>query len=114
MDMKKITKYIILVTIFAVALISAVWYGRQYRLQRQLAEKVLRFHVLANSDEKADQELKLSVRDAIGSFMQENMQNVESKEECEAFLELNPDAEILLLQYDQSWDEEDEEAIMNG
>ena len=37
-----------------------------------------------------------------------------AREECEAFLERNPDAEILLLQYDQSWDEEDEEAIMNG
>lgn len=35
-------------------------------------------------------------------------------EAVEAFLQRNPEAEILLLQYDSSWDEEDEEAIMNG
>lgn len=30
-----------------------------------LEEKVIRFHVLANSDEKSDQELKLKVRDSV-------------------------------------------------
>ena len=37
--------------------------------QEKLADEVFRFHVLANSDSKADQELKLKVRDGILSYM---------------------------------------------
>ena len=85
MDRKMIAKYIITASITIMTLTSIFLYGRQYYIQQNLAEKVLRFHVLANSDSKIDQNLKLSVRDAVGSFMQEKLQNVEDKkasEEC--------------------------------
>ena len=39
--------------------------------QVKLADEVFRFHVLANSDDKDDQELKLKVRDEILSYMKE-------------------------------------------
>lgn len=39
--------------------------------QVKLADEVFRFHVLANSDEAEDQELKLKVRDRILSYMKE-------------------------------------------
>ncbi len=84
--MKKITKYIILSTLLIMCITIGMWYVRQCRLQHQLAEKVLRFHVLANSDSVEDQKLKLEVRDAIGIYMQENMQAQETKEACEAFV----------------------------
>jgi len=84
--MKKITKYIIMLGLLLVCGTAGVCCRRQEQLQRQLAEKVLRFHVLANSDSVADQTLKLQVRDAIGSYMQENMQNQTSKAECEGFI----------------------------
>lgn len=42
----------------------------------EIAGKVIRFHVLANSDTQADQELKLKVRDAVGSFMQPRLSGV--------------------------------------
>lgn len=58
-------------------------YTRQARLQQTISDKVLRFHVLANSDSEADQNLKLAVRDAVGSFMQEKLTAVENLEECE-------------------------------
>ena len=83
--MKKITKYIITGLLF-VLVTGGAWCGRQHRLQHGLAEKVLRFHVLANSDSAEDQDLKLQVRDAIGGYMQENMQKQESKAACEAFV----------------------------
>ncbi|MCL2592678.1 MAG: stage II sporulation protein R [Defluviitaleaceae bacterium] len=35
------------------------------RIQQSIAEKVIRFHVLANSNLEADQELKLKIRDAV-------------------------------------------------
>ncbi len=41
--------------------------------QKELSQEVLRFHVLANSDEEADQNLKLLVRDQILSYMEDSM-----------------------------------------
>ena len=41
--------------------------------QEKLADEVFRFHVLANSDSEADQELKLKVRDGILSYMNNNI-----------------------------------------
>ena len=56
--------------------------AKAYRMQQGIAQKVLRFHVRANSDSKKDQELKLKVRDAIGAYMQEKLQNVADIESC--------------------------------
>jgi len=39
--------------------------------QAEMADEVFRFHVLANSDSKEDQELKLMVRDEVLSYMKE-------------------------------------------
>ena len=50
-------------------------------LQREMSQKVLRFHVLANSDSQADQALKYAVRDRVGTMMAEKLQNVDSLEE---------------------------------
>lgn len=41
--------------------------------QEGLAEEVFRFHVLANSNSEADQSLKIRVRDAVLSYMKEEM-----------------------------------------
>ena len=84
--MKQITKYIITGIILLMFVTTGVCYGRQYYLQQQLAEKVLRFHVLANSDSVEDQRLKLEVRDAIGGYMQKQMKMTASKETCETMV----------------------------
>ena len=42
----------------------------QSDLQRRLSEEVLRFHVLANSDSREDQALKLKVRDKVLEFLE--------------------------------------------
>lgn len=42
-------------------------------IQERLSEEVFRFHVLANSDSSADQEVKLKVRDGILDYMEESM-----------------------------------------
>lgn len=59
------------------------------QLQQDMAGKVLRFHVLANSDEEGDQQLKLSVRDAVGTMMAEKLKNVDSLEESRAVVTQN-------------------------
>ena len=43
------------------------------RAQELIADEVFRFHVLANSDSEADQDLKLKVRNQILSYIQESM-----------------------------------------
>ena len=45
----------------------------QGEMQRELAGEVLRFHVLANSDSREDQRLKLKVRDAVLAYLEEAM-----------------------------------------
>ena len=40
----------------------------QAKVQKELADEVLRFHVLANSDSTLDQEMKLCVRNEIWNF----------------------------------------------
>ena len=47
--------------------------AKMYRTQETLAQEVLRFHVLANSDSNEDQEVKLKVRDKVLAYMEENM-----------------------------------------
>lgn len=81
--MKQVTRYIITGIIVTMLLLTGMGCKKQYQLQRQLSEKVLRFHVLANSDSVEDQNLKLAVRDAVGGFMQEKVGNLESKTACE-------------------------------
>ena len=70
---KKWIGYIGVGSLMCAALGCGILYTRQARLQQTISDKVLRFHVLANSDSEADQNLKLAVRDAVGSFMQEKM-----------------------------------------
>ena len=50
--------------------------------QQELAEKVLRFHVRANSNSREDQSLKLKVRDAIGEQLSVQLKGVTDMEEC--------------------------------
>ena len=45
----------------------------QAKVQKELADEVLRFHVLANSDSTLDQEMKLCVRNEILEFLQTEM-----------------------------------------
>ena len=97
--MKQITRYIISGVIVTILLFTGMGCKKQYQLQQQLAEKVLRFHVLANSDSVEDQNLKLAVRDAVGGFMQEKTQNLNSKSACEKLvMEQIPEIETVAEQ----------------
>ena len=55
------------------------------KTQEHMAEEVLRFHVLANSDSKEDQNLKMKVKDTVVSWMEEEM-DTESLEQTKAFI----------------------------
>ena len=87
MNKKKIVWYILVgVNVFLLVLLG-VQYEKRQRLQQSIAGKVLRFHVLANSDEVFDQELKLKVRDAVGAQMAELLSDAQSRAECEQIIQ---------------------------
>lgn len=56
-------------------------------LQQGISEKILRFHILANSDSGEDQALKLKVRDAVGTYLAEALAEAASLEESTAIVE---------------------------
>ena len=57
-------------------LLGGLWQHRQQGMTEEIAGKIIRFHVRANSDAKADQELKLKVRDAVGAYMQPKLSGI--------------------------------------
>lgn len=90
--MKKKYGFIIGLCILAV-LAAVAAYGSSTKqkdpLQPEIAKKILRFHVLANSDSKEDQEVKIKVRDAIGNLLEPKLQGAKSRKETERIVKEN-------------------------
>lgn len=57
-----------------------------------LSEKLIRIHVVANSDEEYDQELKLKVRDSVIEFIEPLLENTDSREAAEEVIKTNMSA----------------------
>lgn len=83
---KKRIVYILWFVVCGAVLLLGGEYIRRQRMQREIAEKIIRFHVIANSDTKEDQALKLKVRDAVGGRMQQLLNGVNDRVECEKVL----------------------------
>lgn len=88
---------ILIMSLCIASLLTGVMYERadaasQAQLQEHLAEEVLRFHVLANSDSEEDQSLKLKVRDSVLAFLEENMPQTDSAAETAAWVREHIDA----------------------
>lgn len=60
-------------------------------VQESLASKVIRFHVLANSDSEEDQALKMQVKEAVVNYIYNNTLGYTSLEDTRDFLESNCD-----------------------
>ena len=78
----KIWEVVLLVVVIGVLITSVA----AQNTQAALSEKVVRLHVLANSDTEEDQNLKLMVRDAILEHTEQLLKNTESRKEAEALL----------------------------
>ena len=57
--------------------------------RKTLRDSLIRFHVIANSDGKRDQEVKLLVRDAVIQSIQEDLSNVADVEQAKTYLREN-------------------------
>lgn len=86
MKYNKVLKRIGVVLAFVVIAVIGLHQYKQEQLVESLSQKILRFHVLANSDSQQDQELKLKVRDAIGGYMQQELKEVTNMEESKKII----------------------------
>lgn len=91
---KKIWYIIVGMGVFLL-LLTGMQYAKRLRLQQEIADKIVRFHVLANSDTEADQNLKLAVRDTVGAKMSTLLSGADSREECEAIINTQMDEIIV-------------------
>ena len=90
MRLKKELKILKRALLYGLALTIAIgWATMAYadNAQSSLAQSVIRFHVLANSDSDEDQALKLEVRDEILSLLKPELSNSKSIEETRAAIE---------------------------
>lgn len=76
--------------LFLYTTISAISYGQ--KVSTDIASSVFRLHVLANSDSKEDQALKLKVRDSLLNYMNQICENCNSKEDAIILVEKNKDS----------------------
>lgn len=86
---KKMAVYGMIVVFAVTSAVCGMLYTRREKMQAQISEKVLRFHVLANSDSEDDQRLKLKVRDAVGGYMQKQLADVDNLPECRNIVDEN-------------------------
>ena len=66
---------------------AVLWGGWSVQAQQKLADKVVRLHILANSDSEADQALKLQVRDAVLARAEELLMASDGRQEAESALQ---------------------------
>lgn len=81
----------VMISVIAAAFVISVVTMKEYantklRMQEKLAEQVLRFHVLANSDSAEDQELKMKVKEGILSYLEQEMPALENVEETRKWM----------------------------
>lgn len=100
MKIKKLSK----TPIFLVAIIIGLIYTYMKSspvvavedLQPGISEKIIRFHIVANSDSDDDQELKLKVKEAVVAYTSALLENSSSIEESETLINEHYD-EILSI-----------------
>lgn len=80
--------FIIFFILFALSYYTSVYL---YNLQYSIANKIIRFHVIANSDSALDQALKLKVRDKTVEYLTPLLENSENINESRKILEQNID-----------------------
>lgn len=89
--MKKNLKMVIILTflLFVYSSICAISYAQN--ISTNIANSVFRLHVIANSDEEKDQNLKYIVRDHLLNYMNSICGNCKSKEEAISIVQKNKD-----------------------
>lgn len=70
---------------FLAVMVASVWLGGLIGDAQALRNDILRLHVVANSDSEEDQAVKLRVRDAVLTTLEEGMEKVTDPKEAVAY-----------------------------
>lgn len=86
--MKKILTIAALITVTAALILGTYGYShsREYRIQKEIADNIIRFHIRAASDSDEDQNLKLKVKDAVVGYMKDELSDADSLDEARDIL----------------------------
>lgn len=82
MSRKKIWKQIVFLMMIIGVMVGTVRKTSNEKIQQDLKENLIRFHVRANSDSKIDQQYKLKVRDAVIDQISPMLEKAKTKEEA--------------------------------
>lgn len=77
--MKRNFKYLFILLILFIMFFTVTAFSYATTISNDLSKNIFRLHILANSDSKEDQELKLKVRDKLLYYMKEITPNNSSK-----------------------------------
>lgn len=80
--MKKFGQWMLLLVMIAVF----CWYGTVLADRGYLRENLIRLHVVADSDSREDQQIKLQVRDAIVTKLQQIMADISDVDQAKEYL----------------------------
>lgn len=86
--MKKILIIFLLALAAGAAFITVNTYKKSntYKVQKEIADNIIRFHVRANSDKDYDQELKLKVKDRVVKYLEEELGTAQNLDEARNIL----------------------------
>jgi len=73
--------------LFVALILTILWGALLEHRQQGLSEQMIRFHVVAHSDEAVDQDLKLYIRDRVRAEVEPRLASIENRAEAEAEIE---------------------------
>lgn len=80
---------LLLVGIISIVSLNSLTARNSYNIQKGIAEEVIRFHVVANSNSKQDQELKLNIKDYVTKELEPLLKDINSVNGARDVLEDN-------------------------
>lgn len=83
--MRKLGKRIL----FCAVLAAAVWCGSVLADRQTLDQELIRLHIVASSDSREDQTIKLKVRDAVLESLRSDLAQIRDVEQAKAYLQAN-------------------------
>lgn len=88
MNVFKVLRTAVLAVLFFLA-VHIIFSEKAAAQQQKIADELIRFHVRANSDSEADQQLKLKVRNTVVNYMEQILDGSQSVEESGERIEKN-------------------------